>query len=362
MRSSSNGGHGDDDFDLTSGLVDFNRREAGRRILTDALRHGHPGRRLRIARESTLRPNMANSLFSSDPFNRPSPGDDLDNRRSPEHLPYTPRFAPAVAYHSTISSQPHPDFIRLPPFPRLEGPGGDTTGPTAPLLQRGVQRSANRGSRQNHESVVDGLGDRQRSLSPDDEHDAWETLLTTITPDANPPSAETSFTSTSASGTADLSRRGTRRSPVTSSQTLPSSLDSSAATVPVVLDPYPEFLNPCDDQSLSDSGTESDSETSYRALYRRNRERLRRSHHLGIGSTMSSQPPIPTISVSFSHASADPELQQMQAILDRLSRREDIPDDWWAAAGLSRTMSRRLPANDNSPDADPADGLVRQRL
>ena len=38
----------------------------------------------------------------------------------------------------------------------------------------------------------------------------------------------------------------------------------------------------------------------------------------------------------------------MQAILDRLARREDIPDDWWAGAGLSRTIGRGLEAGAGS--------------
>ncbi|BDD56352.1 hypothetical protein MPDQ_001999 [Monascus purpureus] len=355
-----NRGYGNDALDFSTGLADLSRRDAGRRILSDVLRQAHPGRRLRIARESTLRPDLTSPLFSSDLLNHLSPGDDAGSQRSSEHLPFTPRFAPAIAYHSSISSQPPPDATRAQSFPRVDGPEDDTTAPTVPLLQGARPRPDNRGTRQRREPLVDGLGDRQRSLSPDDENDAWETLLTTITPDANLPSAESSFASGSVSATTDLPRLGVRRSPITSSQTLPSSFDSSGTTVPVVLDPYPEFLNPCDYPSSSDSEPDSDSEVNYRTLYRRSRDRLRRSHHLG--STMGSQPPIPTISVSFSHSSANPELQQMQAILDRLSRREDIPDDWWAAAGLSRTMSRRVHANDDSPDLDIPDGPLRERL
>ena len=49
-------------------------------------------------------------------------------------------------------------------------------------------------------STVDGLGDRRRSFSPDD--DAWDTLLTTITPDERIPSVHSSFTSASASASA----------------------------------------------------------------------------------------------------------------------------------------------------------------
>jgi hypothetical protein len=37
------------------------------------------------------------------------------------------------------------------------------------------------------------------------------------------------------------------------------------------------------------------------------------------------------------HAAAtEAELAQMQSFIDRLARREDIPNELWAAAGLSR--------------------------
>ncbi|KAL1624443.1 hypothetical protein SLS54_003784 [Diplodia seriata] len=45
--------------------------------------------------------------------------------------------------------------------------------------------------------AIDGLGDRERSLSPP--ADPWETMLTTITPDTQLPSADSSFTSAAAS-------------------------------------------------------------------------------------------------------------------------------------------------------------------
>ncbi|MCJ1275213.1 hypothetical protein MMC21_003014 [Puttea exsequens] len=44
---------------------------------------------------------------------------------------------------------------------------------------------------------VDGLGDRERSFSPEDDH--WETMLTSIQPDEHVPSNHSSFTTTSAS-------------------------------------------------------------------------------------------------------------------------------------------------------------------
>ena len=44
----------------------------------------------------------------------------------------------------------------------------------------------------------------------------------------------------------------------------------------------------------------------------------------------------------------------MHVILDRLARREDIPDDWWAAAGLARTLDRGLSASMDSTDTEGA--------
>jgi hypothetical protein len=35
----------------------------------------------------------------------------------------------------------------------------------------------------------------------------------------------------------------------------------------------------------------------------------------------------------------------MQRIVRNLARREDIPDEWWADAGLSRTLAREASGN-----------------
>lgn len=54
-----------------------------------------------------------------------------------------------------------------------------------------------------HQSNLDGLGDRERSFSPDD--DQWETMLTTIPLDERIPSAHSSFTSATASSSSTSS-------------------------------------------------------------------------------------------------------------------------------------------------------------
>ena len=65
-------------------------------------------------------------------------------------------------------------------------------------------RAMSRSQRRNqHQSNFDGLGDRERSFSPDD--DQWETMLTTIPLDERVPSAHSSFTSATASSTSSSS-------------------------------------------------------------------------------------------------------------------------------------------------------------
>lgn len=75
----------------------------------------------------------------------------------------------------------------LAELPRLRRMGRPTQGMSRPARRR------------HHQSQFDGLGDRDRSFSPDD--DQWETMLTTIPPDERVPSAHSSFTSATASST-----------------------------------------------------------------------------------------------------------------------------------------------------------------
>ncbi|KAL1968782.1 hypothetical protein VTN77DRAFT_1143 [Rasamsonia byssochlamydoides] len=342
-------------LDLTSGLTDFARREAGQRLLRDTLRHSQPGRRLRIPRESTLR---FETWPTSALLNRSSSGEDASNRQTPENLPFTPRFAPAFAYHSEISSQPHPDVAP----PRPDAPSGEEApGPQTRLLRRVGNRSVSEANQHaaSRRSEIDGLGDRQRSFSPEDDplNDTWETLLTTITPDVHLPSADSSFTSTAASASTNQTRNSSSTRSGNTSQTQPTSR-SSSTTLHMILDPYPEFFNPCDFPDFtSDSDTEAEWDLDSRssAALRRHRARSRLLQYASMfGSTQDSQPPIPTLPSITSLLSRDPaadlDLQQMQAIVERLARREDIPEDWWAAAGLSRTMGRRLGAGEDSPN------------
>lgn len=344
-------------IDPTNSSTNSSRHDAGRRLLGEVIHSSHPGRRLRLAREPTVNPDRSGSPSFSWNFLRSlSPGLDSADRQASEHAPFTPYFAPAIAYHSTILPHTRRDGTRSP-FPRIDGAND-----AVPQLRRSGGRSVSEARRQHHEPVLDGLGDRQRSLSPDEDHanDAWEMLLTTIAPDANLPTAESSFTSASASASTNASRNASSRATVNSLQTLPSSLDSSSLRMSTGPDPHRDYLN-CD--YTSDSDTESEPEPS--SILRRYGPRIhlvsstRRSP--GPESTMGSQPPIPMVSLSFQHPSSDPDTQQMQAILDRLARREDIPDDWWAAAGLSHILGRRFGVGDDARSAYNTEGSLQER-
>ncbi|PYI29298.1 hypothetical protein BP00DRAFT_437745 [Aspergillus indologenus CBS 114.80] len=376
----ANAAAAEDPFNLTTGFLDPLRAQNTRRIeqrrLDNALQQGRSGQhqqRLRIPR---------NPIVSD--FQRPaSPGLDANNRQDQDHPQFTPRFAPAVAYHGSASPHARQDALHLSPFHLPDGLGPDPSATLAfPSLRRVGQRSINDASRPNQESLIDGLGDRQRSLSPDDDHanDAWETLLTTITPDTNLPSADSSFNSASAPGT-NVPVNGAMRSTAAGMRPVSNSTYSGPGSMEIVLDPYPEYLNPCDfPPSATESESDSESETS-NSLFRRYRavrqlESLRRAVDFQgamirsqgtarrapeVQSTMSSQPPIPTVSFAFSDSSTDQDLHQVRAVLDRLTNRQDLPDDFWASVGLSRTLGQRENDEGNEPnDANTIDGPLRR--
>ncbi|KAI0179537.1 hypothetical protein GGR52DRAFT_536523 [Hypoxylon sp. FL1284] len=129
---------------------------------------------------------------------------------------------------------------------------------------------------------VDGLGDRDRSLSPDPVA-AWDTLQSTLTPDPQPPSAGSSFAR--------------------------------------VEEPEP----PCDPLNETDAATPRP-DGSRRSLPPRRRS------YADVARAPSDASP--------SEIPDDPEwLSSLQQIVRNLASRQDIPDEWWARAGLSRSMS-----------------------
>ncbi|KAG9228412.1 hypothetical protein BJ875DRAFT_446899 [Amylocarpus encephaloides] len=168
------------------------------------------------------------------------------------------------------------------------------------------------------QSYDDGLGDRDRSLSPEG-GGVWDTLLTSITPDPQPPSAGSSFASAVA---ATSSTSGSGPGSVNTSMTSTGPADETST------------IRDCD---ASDSGSISGYE----------REDMYEMQGVGVGlarrewrsyaAVLTAEPD----RASRNNASTDAEeIRGMHQIISRLADNSQIPDEWWASAGLSRNLRR----------------------
>ncbi|POS77664.1 hypothetical protein DHEL01_v203944 [Diaporthe helianthi] len=165
------------------------------------------------------------------------------------------------------------------------------------------------------EARFDGLGDRNRSLSPEGDG-VWDTLLSSITPDPQPPSVGTSFASASAA-TSQPSTASGANSANSSRTSLDDGADGSYSAELI------GFTEACESGG-DNSDTEGDEDEEARENILR---RFGRSHG---DMTERGDEDIEVFG----------GVESMQRIVRNLARREDIPDEWWAEAGLSRTLGR----------------------
>ncbi len=175
-----------------------------------------------------------------------------------------------------------------------------------------------------HQARMDGLGDRDRSLSPEG-GSAWDTLLTSITPDPQPPSAGSSFASSSAAAAAATSSSNSEPRWVSAQSNSMTSLDRTDEL---------RSLRDCDEPSSpgsSDSNTENDDvdaqDLHNALLLNREAERLWRSSYADVARADAGD------------SSPDSPLEGMHRIISRLAERDDLPESWWASVGLRREPS-----------------------
>ena len=188
---------------------------------------------------NSLRPSL-DPLRSRPDEDGPSPSLNIDR---PAPYGYTARFAPAyrLGREGLDDSPADSSAPRHGHVPAAAGPHGRLTTSSAEVAEARSRTPPTLGDRttlaphyvgqplpsmsrltrgiralQDRSTAIDGLGDRDRSLSPDDN---WETLLTTITPDLQLPSADSSFTSATASASA--STRPSRQISASTSITAP---------------------------------------------------------------------------------------------------------------------------------------------
>ena len=191
--------------------------------------------------------------------------------------------------------------------------------------------------------VVDGLGDRSRSFSPED--NVWDTLLSTITPDDRVPSAHSSFTSATASASASSSLAS--NSATNSYGTLVTAPSSNTSTA----DLYPTL---CENTDSEDSLTEDEMQPEpsvstnphprpvysrrYHAgdraeqLVNQDAERTRVERDARLRAMRGREAELEQI-----RGEREAELQRIQADLDRLNRQADR---WFEEAGLERRAGR----------------------
>ncbi|KAJ4390426.1 hypothetical protein N0V85_007231 [Neurospora sp. IMI 360204] len=193
------------------------------------------------------------------------------------------------------------------PYPRPDAISGRRRGEQAPSV--GTPR-------------LDGLGDRNRSLSPEGDH-VWDIFTTTLTPDPLTPSSGSSSASASASAVA--------------SQNAAAPSVGTSVTVPDALVEDVE-LEPSCESGGENSDTESDEEDE-----------------LDVNPLTRFPPSLSSIRRSYADVtrndSNDDSLEilggmgGLQRIVRNLATREDVPDEWWAEAGLSRMLSRGASGN-----------------
>jgi len=333
--------------------------------------------------------------------------------RSSRQLPaFTPNFAPAAAARYTYA-EPTFQEVRIRPAHRNTSPyhratprprsswvenmvtiedgdddnSSDNNAVSFPPLRRMGRRTIADGplpSSSLRESwspatTLDGLGDRERSISPIDDH--WDTMLSTVAPDPLPPTADSSFTSAAASASFSNSHPSSRAG---SSNSNSAASSRTHLTVPSRHHSPPSelFIRACDTEDDSASDTEEDdvevrpglsslrrrgrpgygdeppSRNSNR-YSRRVRDRSRdasayiRSFYGGVtprDSQQSERPlndqldgPAEEPSMGDDDMVAlDQELRDARALLDRLTRRDDLPDEFWASVGLTRSLADRI--------------------
>lgn len=166
-------------------------------------------------------------------------------------------------------------------------------------------------------SSYDGLGDRRRSMSPSSplspaesivNEDHWETLLTTIN-DAtfHHPS---SFDSTRSNSEPDSNR---------STQTAATSFGEIGSADDTCDLDLPQGITADDVREIRERNRASRSQVqpALSAVHRL-REQIRND------------------------SGSSGEMAMFQSLLSRLAQREDIPTEWWSAAGLARTVRENI--------------------
>ncbi|KAK4163590.1 hypothetical protein QBC43DRAFT_57377 [Cladorrhinum sp. PSN259] len=215
---------------------------------------------------------------------------------------------------STTSPATAASLFRRPPTTSRVDPRAMLDEFVNPSRRRRAEQMASTES-----SRLDGLGDRTRSLSPEGDN-VWDTLLTTLTPDPQPPSVGSSFAASASGAATQSTNAATQSTAARSSRTsfsIPEIADNS-----YLFDPICEFNSDTDEDHNDDDNARNASNSASRTSRRwADIARYRNSED--------------NIDAMGNEAA-------MQRIVRRIARREQIPDSWWAEVGLTSSLGRDL--------------------
>ncbi|GJN78432.1 hypothetical protein PLIIFM63780_001926 [Purpureocillium lilacinum] len=306
----------------------------------------------------------------------------------------------------------------------LSRTGGSVLPPSARSSSPRYNSRLLRSSRERRSAIarnvfgLDGLGDRERSLSPE----VWDTLLTTLTPDPQPPSAGSSFASVAASQSQSAgpsSSTPTSAPDIVDGPAVDAQCDSDCGHSDADMDEdeennhvasmrlqllrarnEPRQTNPYSlDSIVNGSGGHLEAEQPQRssssnnnglgvplgdlfmnnsddvprppasiARILRQREQMAQPYQSrgqpvqqdgperalmvdgvrpeGEESPMPRQGNGASGATSGATSGGEEDWSGMQRIVRSLARREDIPDEWWAQVGLSRTLPQDETTNE----------------
>ncbi|KAK3377812.1 hypothetical protein B0H63DRAFT_451657 [Podospora didyma] len=176
----------------------------------------------------------------------------------------------------------------------------------------------------------DGLGDRNRSLSPEGDH-VWDTLLSTLTPDPQPPSVGSSFASAPAASSFTSVAASTATSQSNTTAVATGASSRTSFTNPNTVEE--STVEPPCESGCEGSDTEGEEEDEaerfpwdYQPHHHTDADIIRMNR----GNTGSGDDALDELA----------DTGGLQRIVRNLAQRVDIPDSWWADVGLSRTLSR----------------------
>lgn len=206
-----------------------------------------------------------------------------------------------VSAHPNVSRLAHPSFEQF--------------------RQYRIRRAQNR---------FDGLGDRERSVSSEGDG-IWEPLVSTMTPDPQSASASSSFASASAA--ASISSRSNAGTSSTSMTTVG---DSEAAINPDACESEHSGEDHCEENNAEEDDADVEEEEDEDEAYIRALLQPEEDRYISYAQVIS-HPQVHRLQTRVSNSDFE-TVDRWQPIIRALSRREDIPDEWWAEAGLARIL------------------------